>query len=107
MTGVDKGDVMGQQSVRQAARRSALDAQAALRKQRIDRDRRLGSLAIAVLTALGERDALVRDAERRAGQALRTMTDEEGLSLREAVEWCGSSVSVREITRLRRLDGGH
>jgi hypothetical protein len=66
MTGVDKGDVMGQQSVRQASRRSALDAQAALRKQRADRERRLGSLAIAVLTALGERDALVRDAERRA-----------------------------------------
>ena len=51
--------------------------------------------------------ALVRDAERRAGQALRTMTDDEGLSVREAVEWCGSGVTVREITRLRRLDGGH
>jgi len=60
-----------------------------------------------VLTALGERDALVRDAERRAGQALRTMTDNEGLSLREAVDWCGGGVTVREITRLRRLDGGH
>jgi hypothetical protein len=44
-----------------------------------------------VLTALGERDALVRDAERRAGQALRTVTDDEGLSLREAVDWCGSA----------------
>ena len=31
-TGVDRGDVMSQQSVRQAARRSALDAQAVLRK---------------------------------------------------------------------------
>jgi len=60
-----------------------------------------------VLTALGERDALVRDAERRAGQALRTMIDEEGLSLREAVDWCGSGLSVREITRLLRLDGFH
>ena len=48
----------------------------------------------------------VRDAERRAGQALRTMTDDEGLSVREAVEWCGSGVTLREITRLRRLDGG-
>ena len=56
-----------------------------------------------MLTALGERDALVRDAEQRAGQALRTMTDDEGLSLREAVEWC-SGVTVREITRLLRLD---
>jgi hypothetical protein len=97
---------MGQQSVRQAARRSALDAQAVLRKERVDRVRRLEGLAVAVLTALGERDALVRDAERRAGQMLRTMTDDEGLSLREAVDWCGGSVTVREITRLLQLDGG-
>ena len=96
---------MSQQSVRQAARRSALDAQAVLRKERADRERRLEALAVAVLTALGERDALVRDAERRAGQALRTMTEDEGLSLREAVDWCGSGVTVREITRLLRLDG--
>ena len=98
---------MSQQSVRQAARRSALDAQAVLRKERADRERRLEALAVAVLTALGERDALVRDAERRAGQALRTMTDDEGLSVREAVDWCGSGVTVREITRLLRLDGAH
>jgi hypothetical protein len=98
---------MSQQSVRQAARRSALDAQAVLRKERADRERRLEALAVAVLTALGERDALVRDAERRAAQAVRTMTDDEGLSLREAVDWCGSGVTVREITRLLRLDDGH
>ena len=98
---------MSQQSVRQAARRSALDAQAVLRKERADRERRLEALAVAVLTALGERDALVRDAEQRAGQALRTMTDDEGLSVREAVDWCGSGVTVREITRLLRLDGDH
>ena len=48
---------MSQQSVRQAVRRSALDAQAALRKDRADRERRLEGLAAAVLTALGERDA--------------------------------------------------
>ena len=59
-----------------------------------------------MLTALGERDALVRDAEQRAGQALRTMTDDEGVSVREAVDWCGSGVTLREITRLLRLDGG-
>jgi hypothetical protein len=51
---------MSQQSVRQAARRSALDAQAVLRKERADRERRIEGLAVAVLTALGERDALVR-----------------------------------------------
>jgi hypothetical protein len=73
-----RGDVMSKQSVRQAARRSALDAQAVLRKERADRERRLEALAVAVLTALGERDAAVRDAERRAGEALRTMTIDEG-----------------------------
>ena len=72
-----------------------------------DRKRRLEALAVTVLTALAERDALVRDAERRAGQALRTMTVEEGLSVREAADWCGSGVTVREITRLLRLDGAH
>jgi len=101
--GVDKGDLMSQQSVRQAARRSALDAQAGLRKLRADRERRLEGLAVEVLTALGQRDAAVRDAERRAGEALRTMTVDERLSVREAVDWCGGGVTVREVARLRRL----
>jgi hypothetical protein len=57
--------VTSQQSVRQAARRSALNAQAVLRKQRADRERRLVTLAVEVLTALGERDGAVRDAELR------------------------------------------
>ena len=52
---------MSQQSVRQSARRSALDAQAVLRKQRADRERWLDGLAATVLTALGERDGTVRD----------------------------------------------
>ena len=64
---------MSQQSVRQAARPSALDALAERRKQRADRERRLEGLAVAVLTALGERDAAVRGADRRAGEALQTM----------------------------------
>jgi hypothetical protein len=70
--------VTSHQSVRQTARRSALDAQAVLRKERADRERRLEGLAVAVLTALGERDGAVRDTERRAGQALQTMTEDEG-----------------------------
>jgi hypothetical protein len=85
--------VMTQQSVRQAARRSALDAQAVLRKQRADRERRLEVLAVEVLTAIGERDGAVWDAERRAGQALRTMTDDEELSVRG-----------RRVVRQRRHD---
>ena len=95
---------MSQQSVRQAARRSALDAQAARRKKRADRERRLEALAVAVLTALGERDGAVKDAERRAGEALRAMSD-EGLSVHETVDWCGTEITVREVTRLRRLAG--
>jgi hypothetical protein len=95
--------VMNQQSVRQAARRAALDAQAVLRKERAGRERRLEGLAVAVLTAIGERDGAVWDAERRAGEALRTMTGDEGLSVRAAAEWCGNAVTMREVTRLRRL----
>jgi len=92
--------VTSHQSVRQAVRRSALDAQAVLRKERADRERRLEGLAVAVLTALGERDGAVRDTERRAGDALQTMTSEEGLSL------SGGAVAplrVREVSRLRQL----
>ena len=61
---------MTQQSVRQAARRAALDAQAVLRKERADRERR-SVLAVEVLTAIGERDGAVRDAERRAAEVRR------------------------------------
>jgi hypothetical protein len=60
-----------------AARRAPVDAQALFRKEGADRERRLESLAIDLLTALAERDALVRDGERRAGQAL-LMIDKEG-----------------------------
>jgi hypothetical protein len=98
-----RDQVMSQQSLRQAARRSALDAQAARRKQRADRERRLEKLAVQVLTALGEREAAVRNAEQRAGEALRMMTEREGISVREAVDWCGSGLTVREVTRLRHV----
>ena len=77
---------MSQQSMRQAARRPALDAQAARRRERVDRERRLERLAVAVLTALGDRNRAVRDAKRRAGEALRVMTDDEGLSVPEAAD---------------------
>jgi hypothetical protein len=98
-----RDQVMSQQSLRQAARRSALDAQAARRKQRADRERRLEKLAVQVLTALGEREAAVRNAEQRAGEAQRMMTEREGISVREAVDWCGSGLTVRSVTRLRHV----
>jgi hypothetical protein len=48
---------MSWQSATQAARRSAFNAKAVLRKERNDREGPLEALAVAVLTALGERDA--------------------------------------------------
>lgn len=94
---------MGQQSLRQAARRSALDVQSKRRQQRAEREKRLEELAVAVLVAVRERDAAVTEAEARAGAALRGLLEDEGLSVREAVEWCGDEVSSREVARLRRL----
>jgi hypothetical protein len=81
---------MSRQSLRQAARPSA--DQAVRRKECADRDRRIEGLAVAVLTTLGERDAAVRDTERRAGEALLVMIDNEGMSVREAVDRCGSGL---------------
>ena len=93
---------VSQQSVRQAAPRSAVDTQAARRRERTDRERRLQGLAVAVLTALGERDGAARDAERRC-RCTADNDDDEGLSVREVADWCGSGITVREVARLRRL----
>lgn len=71
----------------------------------MERAKRLEDLAVQVMTAVGERDAAVAEAEQRAGNALREMTTGEGVTLREAVEWCGDQIGVREATRLRRLAG--
>jgi len=98
-----RGDVMGQRSIRQEARRAALDAQSKRRRERAEREKRLEDLAVRVLVAVRERDAAVADAERRAGEALREMTQDAGLSVREAVEWCGNEMTAPEVTRLRRL----
>jgi hypothetical protein len=94
---------MGQQSIRQEARRAALDAQSKRRRERAGREKRLEELTVQVLVAVRERDAAVADADRRAGKALREMTEDEGLSVREAVQWCGDEITTREATRLRRL----
>jgi hypothetical protein len=94
---------MGQQSVRQAARRSALDAQAARRKERVDRERRLEGLAVEALTALGERDATIAATEQRAGAALQAMINDEHVTVAETAQWCAGRVSRGEVTRLRQL----
>jgi hypothetical protein len=81
---------MSQQSVRQEARRSALDAAEGTGRPRTP----AGGTGGAALTALGERDGAVKDAEQRAGEALRAMSDDEGLSVRETVDWCGAGITV-------------
>lgn len=94
---------MSQQTIRQQARRTAREMAERRRREREDRERRMIDLAEQVMVAIGERDQAVAETEKRAGEALRELTEVEGLSLGEAVEWCGETVTVREATRLRRL----
>lgn len=94
---------MSQQTIKQQARRTAREMAEKRRKEREERERRVIGLAERVMVAIGERDAAVAETEKRAGEALRELTEREGLSLGEAVEWCAETVTVREATRLRRL----
>jgi hypothetical protein len=94
---------MSQQTMRQKARRDARTVTSKRRAALLERAKRLEDLAVQVMTEIGERDAAVAAAEQRAGKALGEMTTVEGVTLREAVEWCGDQIGVREATRLRRL----
>jgi hypothetical protein len=94
---------MSQQTIKQQARRTAREMAEKRRREREERERRVVDLAEQVMVAVGQRDAAVAETEKRAGQALRELTEVEGLSLGEAVEWCGETITVREATRLRRL----
>jgi hypothetical protein len=91
---------MGKQTMRQAARLAASQVQASC-GERAERDRRLEELAVAVPTALGERDATIATTEQRAGAALQAMITDESLTVSEAVQWC--ALSHREAARVRRL----
>lgn len=94
---------MSQQTMRQIARRDARSVTSKRRAALLERAKRLEDLAVQVMTAIGERDAAVAATEQRAGEALRQMTTVEGVGLREAVEWCGDQISVRDATRLRKV----
>ena len=74
-----------------------------MRAQRREREKRLSALGVQVMVVLGERDEVVARCERRAGEALRRMTEDEGLGLAAAVQWCGQEMTRREATRLRAL----
>ncbi|GAA8854407.1 hypothetical protein DUHN55_46940 [Helicobacter pylori] len=90
---------MGQAAVRQEARKSVLEAQAEMKAERDKREKRLSGLGEDVVVALRERDAAVLRCELQSGRALRKMLD-EGLSMKEALQWCGPEVGRREAGRL-------
>lgn len=94
---------VSQQTIRQQARRTARDMATRRRRERDERERRVIDLAKRVIVAIGERDAAVTETERRAGEALRELTEREDLTLGESVEWCGGTITAREARRLRRL----
>ncbi len=97
------GVVMSDQSVRQAARRKAREAQRTMRSERVAREKRLDAWAVDVTVALAQRDAWVAECEQRAGQALAAMTGTGGLRLRDAAQRCRPDLTPREASRLRRL----
>jgi hypothetical protein len=71
--------------------------QAKRRREQTERDRRLERLAVEVLTALGERDAMIAATELRAGAALQAMITAERLTASEAVQWCAEqSASAKQ-----------
>ena len=93
------------QSVRQIARRQALEAQTKRRRERAESERRRSALGVDVVVALTERDAAVVRFERAAGAALVKLTRDEQLMITEACEWAGE-LTVTEAKRLRRLAEG-
>jgi hypothetical protein len=94
---------MGRREDSIASRRAALESQGRWRAQRKEKDDRCSDLGVAVVLALRERDAWVHECERRAGEALVALVEEEGLSVRDAVGWCVGAVTASEVARLRRL----
>jgi len=86
--------------IRQVARRRVQEALAIKQKDREAQERRLQTSAVAVLTALAERDAAKATAEQAAAASILAMVA-EGLSLAEVADWCGG-LSVREVTRLSK-----
>ena len=71
---------MAMNEIRQQARKSAAERVARLRQQRADLVKKQEELSATVMTALAERDAVIADAERRAGAALKELAS-SGLSL--------------------------
>lgn len=96
-----KGAKVSRQAMRQVARRRVQEALAIKQKDREAQERRLQASAVAVLTALAERDAAAAVAEQAAAISIAAMVS-EGLSLAEVADWCGG-LEAREVTRLSKI----
>ena len=83
----------------QLARRAAREQRA---KNASQRERELVDLGERVEIALRTRDATVLRTERVAGEALSDLTRTHGLSMTDAVIWCGGFVTRCEALRIRR-----
>lgn len=86
-------------SARMAARAKAVTAQKVWREQRAQADKRREAWGLDVAIAIGERDEVVAVCGRRAGAGLRKLVD-DGLSLDEAVQWAGGTLTVKEAREL-------
>lgn len=97
---------MQKQTMRQLARARAREARAKVVQEKAKRERRLAKWGEAVAVALAERDAALSDCEQRAGRALRSLIEEEGMSTQEVLVWCGGgTLTGREVYRLIRSVG--
>ena len=90
------------QSVRQAARRRALQAQAKMRKERAEAERRRSALGVEIVVALSERDMAVERYEALAADALIKLLRDEGLTAEAVGVWADGLSSV-EVKRLKRI----
>lgn len=93
---------MVRQGLKQDARRRVTEALSARQKGRLERERRQAGLAVAILTALAERDAAIQVADQQAAEAVRALLAER-LSVAEIAELCGGQVDVKELSRLSRI----
>ena len=91
-----------QQNLRQEARRRVGEALLVKQREREAREKRLTGHAVAILTALAEKDAAITRAELAAAVAVHAMLA-EGATGAEIVDWCGGGLDVKEIGRLAKL----
>lgn len=97
--------VMAKQALKLAARSKVREALNARQKERVERERRHGEWAVDLLSALAERDEVIEQTERAAGDAVVSLIG-DGLSVSEIVSLCGDEVDAREISRLAKIPAG-